>query len=296
VHNGQDNVGVEVEQNPSRLKVPWTDEPGDLGGVESQLATNGKTTFVAINNLAVKYKGPEDSDGEFVGGIGAGKGELVALNTATGEIEWKKQLPTSAYGSATVVNDVVFTTTFDGTLYAFETTTGKELWKTKLSAGTNAPVTVVGDTVVTAGSFPQAAGQKALIIAYRLGATGTLPTSTPPATTTTAKATAPAAPAAANVIKIEANPTGLLKYTESSIHAKPGSETVSFTNNSPIEHDVVIATASPEKVVGQTPIFVKGTHTFKVTLPAGTYVYYCSVPGHREAGMEGKLTITESAG
>jgi outer membrane protein assembly factor BamB len=293
VHNGQDNVGVEVEKNPSRLKVPWTDEPGDLGGVESQLATNGKTVFVAINNLAVKYKGPEDSDGEFVGGVGAGKGELVALNVATGEIEWKKELPTSAYGAATVVNDVVFTTTFDGTLYAFETTTGKELWKTKLSAGTNAPVTVIGNTVVTAGSFPQAAGQKALIIAYRLGATGTLPTSTPPATTTTAKATAPAA---ANVIKIEANPTGLLKFTESSIHAKPGSETVSFTNNSPIEHDVVIATASPEKVLGQTPIFVKGTHTFKVTLPAGTYVYYCSVPGHREAGMEGKLTITESAG
>jgi outer membrane protein assembly factor BamB len=296
IHNGKDNWGLEAEKEPSKFKTPVVVEPGDLGGVESQLATNGKTVFAAVNNLAVKYKGQSDAEGEFVGGIGAGKGELIAVNAATGEIEWKKELPTSAYGSATVANDVVFTTTFDGTLYAFETTTGKELWKTKLSAGTNAPVTVVGDTVVTAGSFPQAAGQKALIIAYRLGATGSLPTSTPPATTTTAKATAPAAPAAANVIKIEANPTGLLKYTESSIHAKPGSETVSFTNNSPIEHDVVIATTSPEKILGQTPIFVKGTHTFKVTLPAGTYVYYCSVPGHREAGMEGKLTITESAG
>ena len=97
------------------------------------------------------------------------------------------------------------------------------------------------------------------------------------------------------MIKIEANPTGLLKYTESSIHAKPGSETISFTNNSPIEHDVVVIN-SANKILGQTPIFVKGTHTFKVTLPAGTYTYYCSVPGHREAGMEGKLTITESAG
>lgn len=296
IHNGKDNWGLEAEKEPSKFKTPVVVEPGDLGGVESQLATNGKTVFAAVNNLAVKYKGQSDAEGEFVGGIGAGKGELIAVNAATGEIEWKKELPTSAYGSATVVNDVVFTTTFDGTLYAFETSTGKELWKTKLSAGTNAPVTVVGDTVITAGSFPQAAGQKALIIAYRLGATGSLPTSTPPATTTAAKATAPAAPAAANAIKIEANPTGLLKYTESSIHAKPGSETVSFTNNSPIEHDVVIATTSPEKILGQTPIFVKGTHTFKVKLAAGTYVYYCSVPGHREAGMEGKLTITESAG
>jgi outer membrane protein assembly factor BamB len=294
IHNGKDNWGAEVEKEPSRFKTPITIEPGDLGGVESQLATNGKTVFLAINNLAVKYKGQSDTEAEFVGGFAAGKGELVALNVATGALEWKKELPTSAYGSATVANDVVFTTDFEGNLYAFETTTGKELWKTKLSAGTNAPVTVVGNTLITAGSFPQAAGQKALIIAYRPGATGTLATSTPPPTTTTA--TTKAAPTPSGVIKIEANPTGLLKFTESSIHAKPGSETVSFTNNSPIEHDVVIATTSPEKILGQTPIFVKGTKTFKVTLPAGTYVYYCSVPGHREAGMEGKLTITESAG
>ncbi len=295
VHNGKTNWGIEVEKEPSKFKLPITVEPGDLGGVESQLATNGKTVFVAINNLAVKYKGQSDTEAEFVGGFAAGKGELAALNVATGAIEWKKALPTSAYGAATIANDVVFTTDFAGDLYAFETTTGKELWKTRLSAGTNAPVAVVGNTLITAGSFPQAAGQKALIIAYRVGATGTLPTSAPPATTTTAKASAPAAPATANVIKIEANPTGLLKYTESSIHAKPGSETISFTNNSPIEHDVVVIN-SANKILGQTPIFVKGTHTFKVTLPAGTYTYYCSVPGHREAGMEGKLTITESAG
>ncbi|HTA33175.1 MAG TPA: PQQ-binding-like beta-propeller repeat protein [Solirubrobacteraceae bacterium] len=293
IHNGKDNWGQEVEKEPSRFKTPITIEPGDLGGVESQLATNGKTVFLAINNLAVKYKGQSDTEAEFVGGFAAGKGELVALNVATGALEWKKELPTSAYGSATIANDVVFTTDFEGNLYAFETTTGKELWKTKLSAGTNAPVTVVGNTLITAGSFPQAAGQKALIIAYRPGATGTLATPTAPSTTTS---TSKAAPTASNVIKIEANPTGLLKYTESSIHAKPGSDTISFTNNSPIEHDVVIATSSPEKILGQTPIFVKGTKSFKVTLPAGTYVYYCSVPGHREAGMEGKLTITESAG
>jgi plastocyanin len=293
VHNGKDEIGVEVEKEPGKLKVPWTDEPGDLGGIESQLATNGTTVFAAVNNLAVTYKGATDLTGEFVGGIGAGTGDLVAVNEATGAVEWDDKLPSSPYGAVALANNVLFTTTFNGTLYAFEASTGKELWKTTLSAGTNAPVAIVGENVITAGSFPTAPGQKALIIDYRLGATGKLPTSTPAktTTTTTTKTSAPAAPAAASVIKVEANPSGLLKFTQSSITAKAGSDTVEFTNNSPLEHDVVIATTSPEKILGKTAIFDHGTKTFKVTLAAGTYVYYCSVPGHREAGMEGKLIV-----
>jgi outer membrane protein assembly factor BamB/plastocyanin len=291
VHNGRDEIGVEVEKEPAKLKVPWVDEPGDLGGIESQLATNGTSVFAAVNNLAVKYKGATDLTGEFVGGIGAATGDLVAVNEATGAVEWDDKLPSAPYGAVTLANDVAFTTTFNGTLYAFESSSGKELWKTTLSAGTNAPVAVVGDTVITAGSFPQAAGQKAEIIAYRLGATGKLPTAAPPTTTTATTTTkAATAPTAASVIKIEANPTGLLKYTESAITANAGDDTVSFTNNSPLEHDVVIEN-SAKKILGQTPIFDHGTKSFKVTLTPGTYAYFCSVPGHREAGMEGKLTI-----
>jgi outer membrane protein assembly factor BamB len=298
VHNGKDNTNLEAEKGDySNLKLPVTVEPGDLGGVESQMASNGKTVFAAVNNLAVKFKGQSDAEGELVGGVAAGTGDLVALNEATGKIEWDDKLPSSAYGAAALVNDVVFTTTFNGTVYAMEASTGKELWKTTLSAGTNAPVAIVGDTVITAGSFPLAAGQKALITAYRLGATGTLPTSTPAEekkTTSTAKSSTEASSGSA-VIKIEANPTGLLKYTESEITAVAGNDTVSFTNNSPLEHDVVIESSS-KKVVGQTPIFDKGTKTFKVTLTPGTYTYFCSVPGHREAGMQGTLTVKAAAG
>jgi plastocyanin len=28
-----------------------------------------------------------------------------------------------------------------------------------------------------------------------------------------------------------------------------------------------------------------------INAPAGTYTFYCNVPGHREAGMEGMLTV-----
>jgi outer membrane protein assembly factor BamB len=291
VHNGIDNINLEAEKgNLSKLKLPVTIEPGDLGGVESQLATNGKTVFAAVNNLAAKFTPSNGQYGEFVGGYTAGTGEIVAVNEATGAIEWAKKLPTSPYGSVSIANDVVFTTTFNGTLYALDASTGAELWKTTLSAGTNAPVTIVGNTVITAGSFPQSASQKALITAYRLGATGTLPTSTPATTKTTTTSSSTTAPTTAGVIKIAADPTGLLKYTVSAITTTAGTKTVEFTNESPLEHSVVIENAS-KKDIGETPIFDHGTKSFKVTLTAGTYTYFCSVPGHREAGMVGTLTV-----
>lgn len=292
VHNGTDELNLQAERGDyAGLKLPLTVEPGDLGGIESPLASNGRTVFAAVNNLPVRYKGQTGlAEGELVGGLGAGTGDLVAVNEATGDVGWDDKLPSSPYGAATLANNVVFTTTFSGTLYAFEAGSGKELWKTALPAGTNAPVAVVGDTVITAGSFPQAAGQKALITAYRLGATGKLPTTPAPPTGKTTTKPTPAAPAAASVIKIEANPTGLLKYTESQITADAGDDTIAFTNNSPIEHDVVLSNAT-DKILGQTPVFDHGTKSFKLTLAAGTYTYYCSVPGHREAGMQGTLTI-----
>ena len=62
-----------------------------------------------------------------------------------------------------------------------------------------------------------------------------------------------------------------------------------MANMSPVEHDVAIAEGS--KVLGQTPTFVGGSKTLTLKLKPGTYTFYCTVPGHRQAGMEGKLTV-----
>ena len=44
-------------------------------------------------------------------------------------------------------------------------------------------------------------------------------------------------------------------------------------------------------MLGATPTFMGGTKTLKLTLKAGAYTFYCSVPGHRAAGMQGTLTV-----
>jgi plastocyanin len=97
--------------------------------------------------------------------------------------------------------------------------------------------------------------------------------------------------AGAHSVAIAANPTGLLKFVKSSITTTPGSVTITFTNKSPLPHDVVLIN-SKNKVLGKTPVFSKGTKSFKVTLTAGKYIFYCSVPGHRQAGMQGTLTVS----
>jgi uncharacterized cupredoxin-like copper-binding protein len=44
--------------------------------------------------------------------------------------------------------------------------------------------------------------------------------------------------------------------------------------------------------VGATPTFSGGSKTLVVHLKPGTYTFYCSVPGHRAAGMQGTLTVS----
>ena len=126
----------------------------------------------------------------------------------------------------------------------------------------------------------------------------TTPTQAAPPTTTTTPAAPPVAPsaAAAQTIDLAADPSGMLKFTETHLSAKAGKVTVDFTNKSPLPHDVVLIDSSSysasAKVLGQTPTFQGGTKSFTVTLTPGTYYYYCSVPGHRQAGMQGTLTVS----
>jgi len=112
-----------------------------------------------------------------------------------------------------------------------------------------------------------------------------------PATTSTTSSSA-AAPAGGGNTKLAlaANPSGELKFDKTSLTAKAGTVAIGFTNSSPLPHNVTVASSSGS-VVNETPTFQGGSKTVTMTLKAGTYKFYCSVPGHRQAGMEGTLTV-----
>ncbi len=196
VHNGHDddNVKALTGNDVALPKLPVTVYPGALGGVETQLASDGKTVYAAVVNLPTNYVDQQTPKLDFA----KGKGELVALDLADGKILWDRKLPAAPYGAATVANDLVFTTTFDGKVLAFDRSSGDEVWSYQLPTGTNATVAIAGDTLLTAASVPHG-DVKAQIVAFRLGAKGTI--AAPPATTTAPSKTTTSGGAAATAGK-----------------------------------------------------------------------------------------------
>lgn len=93
-----------------------------------------------------------------------------------------------------------------------------------------------------------------------------------------------------STLEFEADPNGELAYTSTSETAKAGTVTVAFKNPQSLTHDVAIEDSSG-KEVGATKLIADGSDTTSVDLKPGTYTYFCTVPGHREAGMEGTLTV-----
>jgi alcohol dehydrogenase (cytochrome c) len=181
VHSGHEDDGVLTEHatptSHDPLPARYCLQPSIYGGIETQLASNGSTTFAAVNELALPAT-PAGYTGTLTSVIGAvenATGEMVAVSQDTGTVDWDTPLPSSPYGAATVTNDVVFTTTFRGDLYALGAATGKILLQTPMSAGSNAPVAVDGDYVIAGAGTPLSGSQRPMIIAYKVGAHGKLP-------------------------------------------------------------------------------------------------------------------------
>lgn len=110
----------------------------------------------------------------------------------------------------------------------------------------------------------------------------------------TSSASASTSASTAGELTIAAQPSGALAYTKKTLTAKAGTVRIAFTNKSPLAHNLTIqkGTGPTGPILGATPTFDGGTKVLTVHLAAGKYTFYCSVPGHRMAGMQGILTVT----
>ncbi|MGA8218057.1 MAG: cupredoxin domain-containing protein [Solirubrobacterales bacterium] len=97
---------------------------------------------------------------------------------------------------------------------------------------------------------------------------------------------------AAETFNVSSPADGSTVFQPNGLQAKPGNVTITYTNPSPVSHSIAVATANGN-VLGQVQPFTNGKRSLSLTnLAPGKYVFYCTVPGHREAGMQGDLTVT----
>jgi plastocyanin len=240
--------------------------------------------YAAIVNLPGQVNKPADLNRPVLEvDFAEGRGELVRLDLATGEIDWSVELDTMPFGAMTITNDVVFTTLFDGRLAAYALEDGTEVWSSKLPAGTNSPVAIAGDWLVTAAGFPQGAGQKPALVVFQLNGERV----TPP-TPGDAEANGDQDGAAgADVIQVGVV-EGALRFDPSELSAGAGRVTFRFNNTETMAHDFVIEQDGER--IGGTDLISNDSADVTVELEPGEYTFYCTP--HRGAGMTGTLTVT----
>lgn len=95
---------------------------------------------------------------------------------------------------------------------------------------------------------------------------------------------------AQSTVKLSAPADGSLDFEQKSATAKAGTVTIEFDNPATVPHDAVLEDDTGNEL-GRTDVISQDTDSFTVELEPGTYTYFCSVPGHREGGMEGTLTV-----
>ncbi len=265
--------------------------PGNLGGVETPFAFANGRVFVALLNGAGYYTatgvgtGPEN--------LGTANGQVVALDGATGEIVWDVTVPTPLFAAATVINDVVFTGGLDGVVRGFSVEDGTQVFMYQASSGLSAPLGAYGDLLLIPAGAPfipssdtADPGMTAVtqLIALKVGGTVQETTGATPEASPEASASPEAVETGTNLEVTAID----IAYKETELKAPADTDvTITLTNTGVAQHNLAI-----DGTDYATPLLNKGeTASFTFNLPAGEYTYYCTVPGHRAAGMVGTLIV-----
>ncbi len=121
-------------------------------------------------------------------------------------------------------------------------------------------------------------------------AAATVPAGGEQTTTTTGTTTTAEAPqGGGETLKVSSPADGSTVFEPSKLTAKAGSVTIDYDNPSPVDHSIAIEGGG--KTLDESETAADTTLTASADLEPGRFVYYCTVPGHREAGMVGTLTV-----
>ncbi len=165
-HNGHDNDSLQALEHHNTLKPPLTILPGSLGGVLADLAVASNSVYVATLDLPLTYTTfnlPVPTKG-----AGSPTGEVEALGLATGKVEWDRKVRQLPLGAVTVSHDLVFTTLYDGVLIAVNRKTGEIVYRRKLPTSANSPIAIAGNTVIVPAGGPvtSSGGGHPQVVAY----------------------------------------------------------------------------------------------------------------------------------
>lgn len=89
-------------------------------------------------------------------------------------------------------------------------------------------------------------------------------------------------------LMLAADPGGALSFDKTELSGAAGALTIELMNDSGIPHNVEVEGNGVEEV---SETITEGSTSLNLDLEPGEYTYYCAVPGHREGGMEGTLTV-----
>ncbi|HEV7720070.1 MAG TPA: PQQ-binding-like beta-propeller repeat protein [Iamia sp.] len=156
-------VGMHENDDLTTFDSSTTVLPGVLGGVETPPAAADGVGYFAVVDAASTYDSPEQLF-NLAPQLGTHPSTLVALDLATGEERWSTDLPGDGLGGATVVGDLVLTSTSGGLLLAYDRDSGEEVWRREAGGAVNGWPAVVGDTIV----WPVSGGDVSHLLALRL--------------------------------------------------------------------------------------------------------------------------------
>ncbi|MFN8035423.1 MAG: PQQ-binding-like beta-propeller repeat protein [Acidimicrobiia bacterium] len=155
-------IGVHHDDELTKLDGPTEVAPGTYGGVLTPPATADGVVYAATVNAPTVLKPNETA--YFGATLGAHDGQVTAVDTRSGAVRWKTDVPGDPLGGVTVVNDLVFTATLQGTIIALDRANGQVAWKVKAPGGINGWMAAAGDLLVV----PVGNANPPRLVVYRL--------------------------------------------------------------------------------------------------------------------------------